>query len=743
MRSRSRLYSFIGAVTVTASLAVPCAATASVTVELGSAAAAGCAQATFDGVKGSGDGSSGGGMGTTVATLAAAFRSDLAGSVTTTAVPVAYPAVPVLDAIDDGLLSGVNYPISVARGVSALDDLVRRQLKTCPSTRVVLAGYSQGADVVETYLASNRSAAVRDQIAAVGLLGDPRFNPSDPAVDVGSFNPKYGPIFGKFGIPPHWNPEGRRPLIPAPLSAKTISACNEGDPSCNYSWSNMVGCLGINAWDSFYASIIARDVVLVPDFRASCAHLHYIDPGSAGITAGSKVTVTAIGQFLAAKVQQAPWTVARAPLPVSASSASSDGLGQVACASAYFCVAVGNYSDSSGSAQGLLERLSGTTWTAAKAPVPSGAAGDPSVELDSVACPSSSTCVAVGNYSDSAGNQQGLVETLSGTTWTATKLPHPAGAAKPEVELGAVACPTTSSCVAAGSYTDSSGIHALLATRSGTTWRAMTAPQPADAAAPPSSSLDALGCASASSCVAGGSFNDSSGRHEALLETLSGTTWAAKELPPPADAAFDPEDILYSVACPSASACAGVGYYTNSAGNQQGLVETLAGAIWTASAAPLPAAAAVGNPQAVLYENVCPSASSCAAVGYYLDSSGNGQGLLLRRSGATWAAAKAPLPANAAADPYIDLSSVACSTASFCVAVGDYTDASGGQQGLLETLSGRTWTVGIAQVPADATAEPNAYLDSAACPSASRCVAVGGYRDMSDDAQGLLVTGPG
>ena len=78
MRSMRRLYCFIVAATATAALATSSAAAASVTTELsGAAAAAGCAQVTFVGVKGSGDGSSGAGMGTTIAALAASFTADL------------------------------------------------------------------------------------------------------------------------------------------------------------------------------------------------------------------------------------------------------------------------------------------------------------------------------------------------------------------------------------------------------------------------------------------------------------------------------------------------------------------------------------------------------------------------------------------------------------------------------------------------------------------------------------------
>ena len=71
------------------------------------------------------------------------------------------------------------------------------------------------------------------------------------------------------------------------------------------------------------------------------------------------------------------------------------------------------YTDSSGNGQGLLVTGSGTSWTAAEAPLPANAAADPVAGLTSVACPSASSCVTAGTYYGS-GNHQGLLVTGSG-----------------------------------------------------------------------------------------------------------------------------------------------------------------------------------------------------------------------------------------------------------------------------------------------------------------------------------------
>jgi hypothetical protein len=383
-------------------------------------------------------------------------------------------------------------------------------------------------------------------------------------------------------------------------------------------------------------------------------------------------------------------------------------------------------------------------WQATEAPAPAAAAADPGQVLRSVACASASSCVAAGNYIDLSGTDQGLLETLSGTNWTAVKAPLPAGAAaNPQPYLQSVSCGSASSCVAAGDYTDSSGNgQGVLETLSGTTWTAVKAPLPAGAAADPQAGLQSVSCASASSCVAAGDYTDSSGSQRGLLETLSGTTWAPVKAPLPAGAAADPQSDLESVSCASVSSCVVGGRYADSSDPQLGLLETLSGTTWTATKAPVPAGARAAQ-DTDLTSSACAPASSCVAVGFYFDSSSNLRALLETLSGTTWTATSAPAPAGAAADPNPELFSVSCASPSSCVAAGYYTDSSGNQEGLLETLSGAKWTATEAPVPASGGAEAEPNLQSVACVPASSCVAVGNYYDSSSDGQGLLETGPG
>jgi hypothetical protein len=352
-------------------------------------------------------------------------------------------------------------------------------------------------------------------------------------------------------------------------------------------------------------------------------------------------------------------------------------------------VATGRYYDSNDEIQGLIEMLSNGTWTATEAPLPPGAASDSSVDFLALACPSVGSCVATGYYVDASGDGQGLIETLSSGTWTAMKAPVPAGAASdPATWLSAVACPSVGSCVATGRYFDPSfDSQIVIETLSAGTWTAMKAPFPPGAVASHGNTgPGVLACASVGSCVATGSYTDSNDRRQGFIDTLSDGTWTAMKAPVPAGAASWPAALLGALACPSVGSCVLTGTYVDSNGDLQDLIDTLSDGTWTAMKAPAPDGAA-SDPNAFLRVLACPSVGSCVATGYYGDASGDGQGLIETLSSGTWTPTEAPLPLGAASDPDAGLEgALACPSVGSCVATGVYTDSSGDQEGLIEEM---------------------------------------------------------
>jgi hypothetical protein len=384
----------------------------------------------------------------------------------------------------------------------------------------------------------------------------------------------------------------------------------------------------------------------------------------------------------------AAWTPVTAPTPASATTAAS--LTAVTCPAATACLAGGSYR-SSGRQQGLLVSGHGRMWTATTAPLPGNAAASPQASITAVACASGSSCVAVGQYATRTSRDPLLV-TGHGSAWSAAAAPLPADASsRPAAGLVSVACPAAAACTAVGSYVDKLGNRqGMLLVLHGLSWSAIRAPLPADASVP-GAALSAVACPSVTRCIAVGSYSAAS---RIFAVSGAGPSWTAARTPLPAGAAARPAVTFRAIACP-AGTCVAVGSYLDAAGNRQGLVVTAHGTALSAGRAALPAGAAraQGSPGAQLASVACPSAGTCVAVGAYTDTAGEAQVLLLTLAGSAWTAARAPSPADARtvgtqaqgtlAPPA--LSSVACPAAAACVAVGSYPARKLGTAGLILT----------------------------------------------------------
>ncbi|HEY2202061.1 MAG TPA: hypothetical protein VGH56_09235, partial [Solirubrobacteraceae bacterium] len=344
-------------------------------------------------------------------------------------------------------------------------------------------------------------------------------------------------------------------------------------------------------------------------------------------------------------------------LPANASSTPQPAFITVSCASAGNCAAVGNYRDSSGHFQGLLQSESSGVWaTGVEGSLPAGAGANPATSVESVSCASVGDCSAVGNYRDSSNNRQGVLWTESSGAWAAgVQASLPSGApSQPFVFFSSVSCASAGDCSAVGGYVDGSGsFQGLLLTETAGVWApGVEASPPADAGALPNVGLASVSCASEGNCAAVGTYTDASGNSQGLLLTESSGVWeTGVEADLPANAGTQTSSVPFSVksvSCASPGNCAAAGEYTDSSGHSQGLLlSETAGAWATGVEAPLPANAAA-NPMVIINSVSCPSAGNCAAAGHYFDSSGKPEGLLLTETAGVWATGvEAPLPANA------------------------------------------------------------------------------------------------
>jgi hypothetical protein len=197
------------------------------------AAAPGCADYHWMGAAGSGqrDGAgltANGGMGAVVYQSYLQLQSDLAASGRTiTAEAVQYPAAPV--PLEGGLGGWMDFMDSVEDGTDAAAEQFESFTERCPTTKVVLAGYSQGAMVIHRNLAD---LADDPHVAAALLIADGDRLPADTTINMGST--AVAPGVGKGVAQEHsFLASAPTSMLPPEIGARTVSVCDVGDPVCD------------------------------------------------------------------------------------------------------------------------------------------------------------------------------------------------------------------------------------------------------------------------------------------------------------------------------------------------------------------------------------------------------------------------------------------------------------------------------------------------------------------------------
>jgi hypothetical protein len=151
-------------------------------------------------------------------------------------------------------------------------------------------------------------------------------------------------------------------------------------------------------------------------------------------------------------------TATAAPLPAGAGSNQDVFLNDLACPSVDNCTAYGDYFDTGGASRGLLLTEASGTWAALEAPAPVNAGS--SLDLSApISCASAGNCALASGYTDAAGHNEGWFLTQSaGSFGPGVEVSPPANAGPdPNVSLGRVSCTAPGVCTAVGEYTDSSG----------------------------------------------------------------------------------------------------------------------------------------------------------------------------------------------------------------------------------------------------------------------------------------------
>jgi hypothetical protein len=273
------------------------------------------------------------------------------------------------------------------------------------------------------------------------------------------------------------------------------------------------------------------------------------------------------------------WTAQRAPVPDGEAVTSPVGVA-VACTSSG-CVALARWLENRQLPHPYLISGSGSSWTAVEAPRP---ADDPApdgkttvYQLTSLSC-GPAACAVAGYYRDAALDSLPVLLTGDGSSWTASNLPLPADLEDAQrVTFDSIACPVAGRCAATARYPkEYGGTVDVLLTGWGGSWTSSPL-LPADAGASPVPAF-VVACAGTACALAGG-YQDiwGDGQLAAGATDLAGTPGPLLQAtaPPRAYRAATSLPAL-RLACASASYCVAAGTYTDMTGHTRG--ELLTGA---------------------------------------------------------------------------------------------------------------------------------------------------------------------
>jgi hypothetical protein len=348
----------------------------------------------------------------------------------------------------------------------------------------------------------------------------------------------------------------------------------------------------------------------------SASQFNYLN----GVAAVSASDIWAVGysnsgstsQTLIEQWNGSIWSIVSSPNPGS----TGDSLYAVTAISANNVWAVGTGSGT------LTVRWNGTKWSVVSSPN----VGTVTNRLNGVTRVSASDVWAVGAFSNGPPTYQTLTEQWNGTQWSLITSPNQIG----NGTLTSVAAVSATDSWAVG--TDDSG--GLIERWNGSTWSFESSPNPEL-----SVHFGGVAAASASDIWAVGSYFTTSGARQTITEHWNGAKWSI--IPSPNSGLQI--NHLASVAVLSSTNVWAVGYYEDSSGNSQTLIEQWNGTKW--SIVPNPNPGASGN---ALNAVVAVSASDVWAVGYQVNSSGVQQTLIEQWNGKHWSVVSSPSPGSSA-----------------------------------------------------------------------------------------------
>jgi hypothetical protein len=349
----------------------------------------------------------------------------------------------------------------------------------------------------------------------------------------------------------------------------------------------------------------------------------------------------------------AAWTVKSNAPPTGAKESKLEG---ISCANGEICWAVGDYHTTAG----VQEPLADSVYGGLELPPTPGK--EP--QLIAVSCPlgnGEELCMAVGRFINSGGSLEAFAEKHTRTTgWKLQSLTFPSG--NTASEIGAVSCPTTTECMAVGDYHNATGEHYLSEKWASGSWTPEAPTEPTGAGYP---ALTAISCPAAKECIAVGAYRTTP--YNPSNQVTETEKWSAGSWSPQGTAMFNPGSVPFIVSdsCITIKKCIGVGYYQGVS-----VPETMAQEWETAAASGWTQQTSLALSGAnELYGVSCWTAiTGCVAVGRHV-ASGVTSALGEELSGTTWTQITLPSITGATAST---LDRVSCLEGPLCYAAGYY-----------------------------------------------------------------------
>jgi hypothetical protein len=259
-----------------------------------------------------------------------------------------------------------------------------------------------------------------------------------------------------------------------------------------------------------------------------------------------------------------------------------------------------------------------------------------------------------------------------------------------------------------------------------TTTAASAAERPA--IVPDEHDLSGVYCTSSINCWAVGEAQVKTSAWVNQVRHWNGKSWTAVTVPSPAGTTAGSTSDLRAVRCVSATSCWAVGYYLQQTSAEFSEALHWDGKKWTTATVPHPAGTQQGD-YTVLNDVACTGPGSCWAAGDQgtnLSLSEQSKNFVVHWNGKAWAQVKTPNPAGTASGDGNDLAAIRCTSAASCWAGGT---AGSPEITLNEMLhwNGKKWTEADVPQPAGFMIGSYNAIGALSCTSPNDCWAVGSY----------------